>query len=270
MSNQYYEKMWEDFGRDKTSYLGYKYQPTYRIGLTNYLREFFIFKFLDPQKTDVVLDCGCAAGKQLFDLSKSIKFGYGTDIAKNFIDMGNKYKDSHGIDNIILQQATIENIPFDDNFFDKLICAEVLEHVFDADLALRELIRVVKPGGVLVISVPHINADATLWGRLLRFLKVRKFVPLTDFSEKGLREHGDAHVREFTKDSLSKWLSDNNLEIKDIKSASFIDGPNWFEWILKFLLHVSIIRKSIIALEKQLTNSNLFFGRQLIVKVIKK
>ncbi|MBT4850330.1 methyltransferase domain-containing protein [Candidatus Parcubacteria bacterium] len=270
MSNQTYEKMWQDFGKGKKSYLGYKFEPTYRIGLTNYLRELLIIKFIDPQKEDVLLDCGCAAGKQLFALSKSIKAGYGTDIAQSFVDMADKHKQENNVENLFFSQSDIEEMPFEDSFFDKIICGEVLEHVFDKDIALGELGRVLKTGGTLLITVPNMNADATLWGRFLRLIKVRKFTPIDVFSKEELVKHGDAHVREFSKKSLSQWLEKNDYEVKVIKSASFIDGPRWFEFLLKVLLHIKIIQKAIIGLEKFLTNINLFFGRQLIIKAIKK
>lgn len=270
MSNETYEKMWEDFGKGKTSYLGYKFEPTYRIGLTNYLRELLIIKYINPQKNDIILDCGCAAGKQLFVMSKSIKEGYGVDIAQNFIDLANQYKQENNIENLFFSQSDIEKMPFDDGFFDKIICGEVLEHVFNKDIALTELGRVLKTGGTLLITVPNMNADATLWGRFLRLIRVRSFTPINVFSKEELAKHGDAHVREFTKNTLNHWLERNNYKIESIKSTSFIDGPHWFEFLLKVLLHIKLTQIMIIGLEKFLTRINLFFGRQLIVKAIKK
>jgi len=271
MVNKYYEKMWEDFADSRSlCYLDYKFKPNYRVGLTNYLRESFIYKFVEPNKNDIILDAGCASGRQLFYLSDKIKSGYGTDIAKNFIKTANKYKEDNNLNNLNFKYTNLENLPFDNNFFDKIICGEVLEHVFNVDTALNELVRVVKTGGVLVITVPNLNADATIWGRFLRLLSVRKFEPLLNFSEKSLQKHGDAHVREFNKKKIYKLFKKYDLEIKDIKSISFIDGPLWFEWILKVLLHISIFRKIIIGIENMLTNTNLFFGRHLIIKAIKK
>lgn len=266
-----YSTMWEKFAQAKSAkYLNYKFNPNHRVGLTNYLREHFIYEFLEPQKNDIILDFGCASGRQLFAIASSIKAGYGLDIAQNFIDMANQYKIEHAIDNVFFQTSDIDHIPFADGFFDKIICGEVLEHVFDKDIALKELLRVLKPGGILVITVPNMNADATLWGRLGRLLKIRKFIPITVFSKEELIKHGDAHVREFTKKTLMQFVEQHDLNIKKIQSISFIDGPKWFEFLLKILLHIKIIQRAIIAFEKILTKLNLFFGRQLIIKVSKK
>jgi SAM-dependent methyltransferase len=47
-------------------------------------------------------------------------------------------------------------IPFEDNTFDAVICNQVLEHVFQPQAFLKELNRVLKPGGMLILSVPFV------------------------------------------------------------------------------------------------------------------
>ena len=265
-----YKNMWEDFAKITSSrYLDYKFQPTYRVGLTNYLREEWIYKFLCPKKEDIILDIGCASGRQLFKLANKIKEGYGVDISEGFIDRANKHKTQNNISNLFFKQAFLEKLPFDNNSFDKIICAEVFEHVISKNIALKEILRVLKNNGIITITVPNLNADATLWGRFLRLLCIRKFQPLNDFSQEALDRHGDAHIREFNKNGLVEWLEGNNLEVLDIKSVSFIDGPG-FNFLLKFPLHISFTQKIIICFENFLTNLNLFFGRHLVIKLIKK
>lgn len=262
--------MWENFATAKAkSYLGYKFLPTHRIGLTNFLREQQIYIFLDPQKEDVLLDAGCASGRQLFALAGKIKAGYGTDIAQAFIEQANKFKAENKIENLTFLQSDLEKLPFEDNFFDKIVCAEVLEHVFDFDLALLELKRVLKSQATLVITVPNLNADATIWGRFLRLLKIRQFKPITNFSSESLALHGDAHVREFTAKVAAEKLGAQGFDVKLIRTASFIDGPG-IDLIMKFLLKVPFLRSLIIKSENILTNRGWLLGRHLIIKAQKK
>ena len=50
----------------------------------------------------------------------------------------------------------VQAMTFDDNSFDGVICMEVLEHVSDPFQAARELVRVVRPGGLLLVTVPFL------------------------------------------------------------------------------------------------------------------
>ena len=264
-----YRKMWEDLGADAgRGYHEIKFRPTYRIGLTNFLREEVIYKFLAPEKDDVVLDIGCASGRQIFKIANQIKEGHGIDIAESFISEANDHKAKLGLKNVFFRRAEGERIPYEDNTFNKIICAEVLEHVFDHNAFLTEMLRVLRPGGLLVLSVPNLNADGTLWGRFLRFIGVRKFVPITDFSHAGIKAHGDAHVREFTKKTMTEWLATRELKVEDAKTASFINGP-YFDFLLKVPLHISPLRWGTIWFERILTYLNLNLGRQLIVKAVR-
>jgi SAM-dependent methyltransferase len=65
-------------------------------------------------------------------------------------------------------QADAAALPFTDNCFDIVVCAELLEHVYAPENVLAEVFRVLKNGGLLLITVPflvQIHADPTDYGR---------------------------------------------------------------------------------------------------------
>jgi ubiquinone/menaquinone biosynthesis C-methylase UbiE len=64
------------------------------------------------------------------------------------------------------QTGDVHQLDFADGTFDYLLAAEVLEHLPDPRRALQELRRVVKPGGYLIVSVPH--EPFFHWGNLAR------------------------------------------------------------------------------------------------------
>ncbi len=62
-----------------------------------------------------------------------------------------------------LAAASALRLPFPDACFDKLICSEVLEHIADYRGALREIERVLRPGGLLCASVPRRWPERVCW-----------------------------------------------------------------------------------------------------------
>ncbi|MDE0066468.1 MAG: methyltransferase domain-containing protein [Acidimicrobiaceae bacterium] len=62
-----------------------------------------------------------------------------------------------------LVQGDGTTLPFADGSFDKVIASEVLEHVVDDDAAFSELLRVLKPGGVLAVTVPAWLPEKICW-----------------------------------------------------------------------------------------------------------
>ena len=62
-----------------------------------------------------------------------------------------------------IQQTDATRLPFADNSFDKIICSEVLEHIENYQGVLREINRVLKPEGILAISVPRTWPEKVCW-----------------------------------------------------------------------------------------------------------
>ncbi len=69
-------------------------------------------------------------------------------------------------------QASAESLPFRETAFDAVICSEMLEHVIDPKSVLEEIQRILKPNGILLISVPflsRIHGDPYDYGRYTDF-----------------------------------------------------------------------------------------------------
>ena len=102
---------------------------------------------------DLVLDVGCNDGlilKEIVDRTKAK--GYGIDISKDAIQ---KAKEKNPHPNVKYFISDVTKLNFHDGFFDKIICSEIIEHLKDEDLFIKEIYRVLKPGGLLYATFPN-------------------------------------------------------------------------------------------------------------------
>jgi len=104
-----------------------------------------------------ILDAGCGTGLNLRNLPPG---SVGLDINPRNAELIRARLPSH---TVVL--GDLEAMPFEDASFGTILCSEVLEHVPDPEVALAEIERVLRPGGILIGSVP---AQSWIWH--LRFL----------------------------------------------------------------------------------------------------
>ena len=102
------------------------------------------------------LDAGCGTGLQCLLLAKEVKpDGHitGLDVSSEFINYGRDLVKQAGLENrITLKEGSINSIPFDDNTFDWAWSADCVGYgPWDPNPLLKELKRVIKPGGMLAI-----------------------------------------------------------------------------------------------------------------------
>lgn len=131
----------------KGAHFKYKINHDYTTSiLTNRLHLDVLLHYATPvYMKGRLLDAGC--GEKPYSLIYR-------DLVDNAIgvDVKNCIHDQSEVDIF----ASLDNLPFEDNQFDVVLCTNVIEHVANGEDAFKELSRILKPGGTLILSVPFL------------------------------------------------------------------------------------------------------------------
>ncbi|HXF44427.1 MAG TPA: class I SAM-dependent methyltransferase [Candidatus Paceibacterota bacterium] len=130
----------------------------YLLGYGNFQKTYFknLFRSLKPYLKDIkqgkVLDVGCAYGFMLQKFPSSLE-KFGVDISEHAIAEAKKR-----LPDATLKVAGAEDVlPFPENFFDIVICNDVIEHLENPRVALENILKVLKKDGILYLNTPNFN-----------------------------------------------------------------------------------------------------------------
>ncbi len=106
-----------------------------------------VIAHLDLRRPARVLDAGCGSGRNMVELAALGEVS-GIDVSPMSVAVA---RDRNVGEAVV---GDVEELPFEDDSFDFAVCLDVIEHLEDDRTPLRELRRVVAPGGTLLITVP--------------------------------------------------------------------------------------------------------------------
>ncbi len=167
---------------------------------------------------DRVLDMGCGGGRHAFALYRR-----GCDVvaldrsASDLVDVEQMFAAMRAEGEVPegAQARAVRGdayaLPFDDDSFDAVIAAEILEHLPDDERAMAELFRVLRPGGQIAVTVPRWGPERVCWA-------------LSD----AYHANEGGHVRIYRGDELTGRLVRAGLEPVGTAHTHALHAPYWW------------------------------------------
>lgn len=178
------------------------------------------YQAIDPRQLDLkpdsrLLDVGCGTGRHILELSRYEGTFVGLDMSDEDLKkmrylLALAAQEGRLVANVHIAQGDGMSLPFEDNEFDHVICTETLEHVDDDEAMLRDLIRVLRPGGVLVVSVPDEYSERLLWRLSPRY-----------------RTAPGGHVRIYRRKRIIGLLTENGAKPYSVQYRHSLESVRW-------------------------------------------
>jgi SAM-dependent methyltransferase len=178
------------------------------------------YQLLGLRAGDRLLDLGCGAGRHAFEAlrrgARVTAFDYDEAELKDVAAMATAMDQAGDLPAAARSgsaRGDATRLPFPDATFDRIIAAEVLEHVDDDVGAIRELVRVLRPGGTIAATVPAFLPERICWA-------------LTD--EYHAPHVPGGHVRIYTQAELRNKLGTSGAEPYARHKEHGIHAPYWW------------------------------------------
>lgn len=128
------------------------------------------FDRLGLKPGDRVIDMGCGAGRHAFEMYRRgadvVAFDQDGDELAGVLELFGAMKEAGEVPEgaeADIKEGDALQLPFADGEFDRVVASEVLEHIHDDVAAIKELIRVLRPGGTMAITVPRWLPEVINW-----------------------------------------------------------------------------------------------------------
>jgi SAM-dependent methyltransferase len=235
--------------------MGMKQNPTISVQRRQ-LQRYFKGKQNPASSTIRVLDLGCGDGEvtlRLFvdePILENQNFDViGVDISQKAVDA---FFQNTGHEAV---RSTALELPFPDSHFDIVIFNDVIEHLEDTDGPIKEVRRVLRDDGILLLSTPNL---AAWFNRLLLLAGIQPLFSEVSFLKIFGRPGKDVvgHLRIFTTKALREFLLFHEFKIMSHKMATFQSVPKTLKPIDKFFtISKSLGANNVVLCQKSMSNN---------------
>lgn len=169
---------------------------------------------------DTLLDIGCGFGRHSYEALRRGAVTVASDFSlPELVEVGSIVSAMADADELPIGATSascnsdVTRLPFPDCSFDHIVASEILEHVDDDGAALRELVRVLRPGGRFAATVPATTPEKICW-------------KLSD--EYHAPKAVGGHVRIYDKGELADRMGDVGLDVTHQHRAHALHSPYWW------------------------------------------
>ncbi|MFL2707520.1 MAG: type 11 methyltransferase [Gammaproteobacteria bacterium TMED226] len=176
----------------------------------------FNFKKHEINQKGVMLDVGCGEGRHIFGIMQDYPLMkcIGLDMDNESLEKaeeGYEYFKSISEAGAQFLKGSAYSLPFPDESIDLIVCSEVLEHLHEYNDAVKEIHRVLKPGGKFYASVPATWPEKICW----------------KLSEEYQNQPG-GHLRIFSQSGLISEIKESGFKFLSSEKFHSIHSPYWW------------------------------------------
>jgi SAM-dependent methyltransferase len=198
-----------------------------------------LLEWIEPGPEHAVLDVGCGAGYFLHLIRRRYEAAgweprlAGVDISRAQLPYLVRRTQQEEVSDALAVRGNAERLPFADASFDLVTCSEVLEHIRTPSRALREMHRVLKPGGTLLLSTPSRTAERG-WNIVLAPAVV--VVKLVNRGRRHGQEGHSTYDVPWRPRELAASVRGAGLEIREFRRTGVMPHPYYFTYLPPWLV----------------------------------
>jgi SAM-dependent methyltransferase len=164
---------------------------------------------------DLVLDMGSGTGRHVLAACLRPCRVVGLDSDLESLALAGRYVNLIDSLGMVKASATLmlgwcDRLPFADGSFDRVLCTEVLEHIPDDRATIREIVRVLRPGGTVAVGVPDQLSESIFWRLSGQY-----------------RDIPGGHVRIYGRREIASKLKDAGLRLYAIRFRHAFETLYW-------------------------------------------
>lgn len=193
-------------------------------------------KILGEYPDAKLLDVGTGGGHVSYLAARLVKEVTAYDLSEKMLTAVEKEAEKRGLANIVTRQGAAEHLPFEDGMFDVVASRYSAHHWRDVGMGVREISRVLKPGGLLIMM------DTASPGEPLRDIFMQTVEFLRDMS----------HVRSYSPSEWLGFVSDAAFRVNELLTLRIrYDFTSWVTRMKTPEYHVTAIKEILKAIPEE-------------------